>query len=136
MTYIHSTEPTMHLEDNSVDFIYSCYLLQYLTKEETSILFKEWKRILKEGQMIRISVPDFFLISSKYQNSKCNISDVNQLLKGEQIFDFIYLQKLLVQAGFYAVKRYDVDRFPPAKEDMSLAEINGESISLNVEAYG
>jgi predicted SAM-dependent methyltransferase len=135
MTYIHTSEPT-NFEDNSIDFIYSCYLIQHLTKEETLVLFKEWKRILKQGQIIRISVPDFFLISSKYLHSKCNISDINQLLKGNQFIDFLYIQKLLVQAGFYAVKRFDVDRFPPPREDMSLAEINGESVSLNVEAYG
>ena len=121
--------------DKSIDSVYSCYLLQKLSKEETLKIFLEIKRILKHGGQVRFSVPDYFLLSDKYLKSKCKIEEVNRILDGsKQFFDFIYMQKLLVQSGFYSVKRYNQENFPMG--DFSAYDINGEIISLNIEAYG
>jgi predicted SAM-dependent methyltransferase len=128
-----------HLKNaaNSVDYIYSCYFLHKRTKEDILKVLFEWKRVIRKGQLIRISVPDFFLLSDKYLKSKCKIEEVNRVLDGSKIhLDFVLMQKLLLQAGFYAVKRFDIDKYPPEVEDESSYRINGEIISLNVEAYG
>lgn len=119
---------------NHLSNLYSCYELQKLTREEVLEKLKEWKSLIKPGERIHISVPDFFLLSSKYINSKCKIEEVNKiLLESKTFFDFVLIQKLLTQAGFYAVKRYSVKE---SRGDQSELCIMGEIISLNVEAYG
>lgn len=135
MTINHPNK--INAEDKSVDFIYSCYLLHKHPKEKILEILKEWKRVIKDGGQIHISVPDYFLLSDKYLKSKCKIEEVNRILSESKIYlDFLMIQRLLVQSGFYAVKRFDVERNPPKKEDMSLYEIGGQIISLNIEAYG
>lgn len=126
---------TKKYADKSVSHIYSCYFLQKLSREEILELFQEWKRVIKPGEQIKISVPDIYLLTSKYINSKCKIEEVNKILQDSKIFfDFTLMQKLLTQSGFYAVKRYSV--FNQSPNDESELSINGEIISLNVEAYG
>jgi len=121
--------------DHSISYIYSCHVLQKFTKEELLDIFKELKRILSDGEIIRISVPDYYLLSDKYIKSKCRIEEINKILKDSKIFlDFVLLHKLLIQSGFYAVKRYDSQKL--GAEDESTLVINGEIISLNIEAYG
>lgn len=124
------------LKDNSVDLIYSCHFLQKYSYDDSVDILRELKRILKPGEVMRVSVPDFFLISDKYLKSKCKLGEVNKLLMNEakQVLDFVQIQKILVQAGFYAIKRYNQENFP--MDDLSSYDINGEIISLNVEAYG
>lgn len=130
-----SFKPKINLSDNSVKYIYSCHFLHKLTKEEIIQVLKECKRVLTPNEIIRISVPDYYLLADKYTKSKIKIEDINKVLDGSKIFlDFILIQKLLVQCGFYAVKRYDSEKF--GLDDESTMTFNGEIISLNVEAYG
>ena len=125
----------LKFDDKSIDSVYSCYLFHKLSKEETLKIFLEIKRILKQGGQIRFSVPDYFLLADKYLKSKCKIEEVNRILAdSKQFFDFTYMQKLLVQSGFYAIKRYNQEKYP--MDDFSAYDINGEIISLNIEAYG
>lgn len=130
-----SFKPKLTLDDNSVSYIYSCHFFQKFTKEELLNLLAECKRVLQPGEMMRISVPDYYLLSDKYLKSKCKIEEINKVLDGSKIFfDFIMMQKLLTQSGFYAVKRYDSEKFN--LDDKSTLMVSGEIISLNVEAYG
>lgn len=130
-----SFKPKLNLNDNSVSYIYSCHFLQKFTKEELIQLLKECKRVLQPGEVMRISVPDYYLLSDKYLKSKCKIDEINKVLEGSKIFfDFILMQKLLTQVGFYAVKRFNPEKFD--LEDKSTLLVHGEIISLNVEAYG
>lgn len=124
-------------DEQSVDRIYSSYFLHRLTEEESIKLLREFKRVIKKGETIRLSVPDFFLISDKYIKSKLKIEQVNRFFDGsKQYLDFIGIQKLLLLTGFYAVKRIDVYKTPPPEEDLSCVFVNGENISLTIEAYG
>ena len=121
--------------DDSIDYIYSCHFLQKFTKAELGTIFKECKRVLRPGEIMRISVPDFYLLSDKYLKSQCRIDDINRILQDSKVFfDFIMLQKLMIQAGFYAVKRFDAERYN--LDDNSVLELSGGIVSLNVEAYG
>lgn len=46
------------LEDNSLDAIYSSHVMEHLPQDSVEYFFKEAKRILKPGGIMRISVPD------------------------------------------------------------------------------
>lgn len=128
-------KPKLIFDDDSIDYIYSCHFLQKFTKEELLDIFVECKRVLRPGQIMRFSVPDYFLLSDKYLKSQCKIDEVNKILNESKIFfDFTLAQKLLTQAGFYAVKRFDAEKFN--LDDNSTIMVHGGIVSLNVEAYG
>lgn len=55
-------------KDKSVDFIYSSHFIEHLQRYRTVELLQECKRILCEGGVLRISVPDIKLLSEKYVN--------------------------------------------------------------------
>jgi len=119
-------------DNESVDHIYACHILHYFSKEEALAILKEWKRVVKKGNSIRVCVPDFWRLTTIYPNS-IKVSDIErhiELSKCKSIHDFLSLQCILVSAGFYAVKRYD-----SMLEDKSNNLIGYANVSLNVEAY-
>lgn len=123
------------IDSDSIDHICSEFNLQELERDECLKVLKHYKRILKKNCTIRITVPDYFLVSDKYIKSKMRIEEVNKILHpSKQLFDFLSIQKLMTMAGFYAVKRLDIDRHPPM--DDSKFYYNGENITLTIEAYG
>lgn len=145
--HIRFNDPAdLPFDSETIDYIYSPFVLNYYSEDVCLQILKEWKRVLKRGKNIRISVPDFFLISQKYIQSKMKIEDVSKLLVrrkmvgdkysySKQTLDFLSLQKLLLMAGFYSIKRIDIDKYPPS-DDISNYYFNGENISLTIEAYG
>lgn len=52
--------------NSSVDFIYSCHMLEHLDKEEAKVFFEESYRVLKPNCVLRIVVPDFQLLIDDY----------------------------------------------------------------------
>ena len=56
--------------DNSVDAVYSSHTLEHLTWEEGSMVFKECYRVMKPGGVIRIIVPDLYVIIQHYMEAK------------------------------------------------------------------
>ena len=48
-------------DDNTIDEIYACHLLEHFTREEISNgeILTEWYRVLKSGGILRIAVPNF-----------------------------------------------------------------------------
>lgn len=55
-------------DSNSVDFIYNEHLLEHLTFEEGEKVLKEFKRCLKIGGVLRISMPDLDYVIHKYNS--------------------------------------------------------------------
>ena len=133
-------------EDNSVDEIYACHLLEHMPRSvirnasvkggiknigggltESSVLL-EWYRVLKVGGILRIAVPDFEAVVEEYFETK-NLDNVMGLLYGGQdyehnyhyqTYDFKRLSDLLNRAGFSDVQRYDWRKFlPPDYDDYS-----------------
>jgi predicted SAM-dependent methyltransferase len=145
-------------EDNSVNLIYSSHSLEYFDRVEVKAVLKEWNRILKRGGVLRLAVPDFEAMVKVY----LKYGDLNHqgLLgplygkwpyksAGEKIdtfyhkttYDYKSLEKVLIQAGFKQVGRYQwQETIHKDYDDYSQAYIphmdkdNGILISLNVEA--
>lgn len=125
-------------DTQSVDHIYTSYMVQSLTQEEMMDFFKECKRVIKKGGTMIVSVPDYFLVADKYIKSKMKIDDVNRIMMQDtkQLLDFLSLSKYLTMAGFYAIKRISVEFREPPVPDSSCLFYNGENVSLTIEAYG
>ena len=107
--------------DSSVDVIYSCHMVEHLEKLDVASFFKEARRILKSGGIIRLAVPnikyqvDNYLkdgdadkfIESTYltrKKPKTIIAKIKYLIIGDRNHQWMYdgksLCNLLSSAGF------------------------------------
>lgn len=136
------------IPDNSVELIYNCHVLEHFKRRDVDRVLKEWRRVLKPGGTLRVSVPDFSKLCEVYQREN-RIELVIGALFGRQdylynihynVFDFASLAQSLVQAGFVNVRPYDWRATEHADvDDFSQAYIphmdkeHGTLISLNVE---
>lgn len=103
------------IKDNTVDLIYSSHMLEHLDYKKTKQALNNWYRKLKKDGILRLAVPDFEAVCRRYMY-KGNIQEVLHSVCGSQKhdFDFHYnifdekrLTKLLVDAGFSYVSRYN-----------------------------
>lgn len=136
-------------EENSVDLIYACHVLEHFGRHEYLEVLKKWHSKLKSGGVIRISVPDIEKVFMMYNNGVL-LSKLMGFLYGGQTykenyhyigFDYITLKKVLVEVGFKDIKKWDWRTVEHSNiDDFSQAYIphmdkeNGELMSLNVEA--
>lgn len=136
------------IPDNSVSVIYNCHVLEHFKRRDIPRVLGEWRRVLKPGGVLRISVPNFAALCEIYQRSK-NIGLVIGPLFGRQdylynihynVFDLPSLRKNLEDAGFVNVREYDWRTVEHAAiDDYSQAYIphmdksSGVLVSLNVE---
>ena len=133
--------------DSIFEYIYISDVLEYIERNDVVLFLCEVKRIIKPSGLIRISTLDFFRLHRLYPN-KAPLQTLEKYLygkkrvNGEEIinkmcYDFITIQKLLVMAGFYAVKRYDIFKTIHSNfKDSSFDLLANEEICLNVECYG
>jgi predicted SAM-dependent methyltransferase len=147
--YVISADKLDMFNDNSVDLIYSCHLLEHFGRHQIEDVLKEWYRVLKLGGILRLAVPDFDAVVDIYQKNR-NLEEVYGLLMGGQthefnfhhsVFNFDYLSKLLKKVGFKKVYRYNwKETIHKDYDDFSQAYIphmdkeHGTLMSLNLEA--
>jgi predicted SAM-dependent methyltransferase len=136
------------LPDNSVNLIYACHVLEHFKRRDVDRVLLEWRRILRPGGTLRLSVPDFAKLVDVYEKFG-RMDLVIGALFGRQdylynvhynVFDYDTLSATLTRVGFANVRRYDWRETEHAKiDDFSQAYIphmdkqNGTMISLNVE---
>jgi predicted SAM-dependent methyltransferase len=129
--------------DGSVDEIYASQILEHFPHVKTESVLKEWYRVLKPGSRITIGVPDFHRAIEIYLNIGL-VSWVTNQLYGDQIyplafhyapFTFASLAAQLTKVGFRNVKR--LTQMPYGIMDCSanVFNLDGKSVSLNVEAH-
>lgn len=149
MDYVTSADKLDMFEDNSVDLIYSCHLLEHCRRHEVENVLKEWYRALKTGGTLRVAVPDFEKLVEVYTKTR-DLKLILGPLVGRQdypenthylVFDFASLSELLTKVGFKNMHRYDWRKtIHRDYDDYSQAYIphmdkeRGTLISLNVEA--
>ena len=97
------------------DLIYGCHVLEHIPYTDVKPTLQKLYRTLKPGGILRLSVPNFSVIVSMYQE-KHALQDILPPLMGGQgyaanfhygAFDERYLEKLLLESGFRAVRRWD-----------------------------
>ncbi|PKO86850.1 MAG: methyltransferase [Betaproteobacteria bacterium HGW-Betaproteobacteria-12] len=147
--YVQAIDRLDNIQDNSVDLIYVCHVLEHFKRGEVKSVLQEWYRVIRPGGLIRISVPDFRALAELYVQMGrldlvvgpvCGRQD-HQYNVHYNIFDFSAIKELLESVGFQNIALYDWQTTEHADiDDFSQAYIphmdkeNGRLISLNVEA--
>lgn len=137
--------------DNSVDFIYSCALIEEFGRWEWVDVLKHWWAKLKPGGVLRLSTSDFEAVCEWYTEHR-SMDHLLGLVVGGQlepysrhgmVFDYPSLKQGLLKAGFVNVHRYDwreTDVGQQGIDDYSQAYLphmdkeHGKLMALNVEA--
>jgi predicted SAM-dependent methyltransferase len=53
--------------DSSASLIYACQVIEYFDRTEVIPVLREWHRVLEPGGILRVSVPNFEVITRLYQ---------------------------------------------------------------------
>ncbi len=101
--------------DSSVDLVYACHVLEHFPEEEQRNVLWEWKRILKKGGVLRLSVPDFDKLLQIYEHCDRDVGSIVMPLMGYDdgyrghcyIFNETYLTSLLCEVGFKEARQWD-----------------------------
>tara|TARA_B100000989_G_scaffold295854_1_gene277772 strand:+ start:568 stop:1143 length:576 start_codon:yes stop_codon:yes gene_type:complete len=145
---IHDIKDLSIFENDSIDEIYACHVLEHFGRFEVNDILKNWYKVLKKNGILRIAVPDFESICFIYNNTN-KISLIEGPVIGGQtyknnfhynIFDYNKLKNILLECGYKAVERYnwretdhsDIDDYSQAYIPHMQKE-NGKLISLNVK---
>lgn len=135
-------------ENDSIDLIYACHVLEHIPRPKTFNTLLEWNRVLKPGGLLRLAVPDWESTVEIFRRTVDYENLLNWIYGGREYgenvhyrqFTFSGLKTLLIEAGFKRVLRYDWRRTEHANiDDFSKAYMphmdfeNGVLMSLNIE---
>ena len=153
--FVHDIRTLPMIKRNSVELIYFCHGIEYFDRLEIKNVLKEWKRVLKKGGTLRLAVPNFEALIKAYKKyneldkvigplyGRWEITQKNKTLViyHKTVYDFKSIKKVLKDAGFTNIKRYDWRKtIHKVYDDYSQAYVphldkdHGILISLNVEA--
>ncbi len=155
--YQHRIDKLPMFKNNSVDLIYCCGSFEYFDKYQAPAILKEWKRVLKKGGILRLSVPNFSAITEVYKKYKnldgrgilgplfgrieVKTKKGRVIIYQKIVYDFKSLKTVLKSAGFKNIHLYDWKKtIHKDYDDYSQAYIphmdkeKGILMSLNIEA--
>ncbi len=153
--YRHDVRTLPMFKDSTVDLIYASHVIEYFDRIEVMDVLKEWYRVLKEGGILRLAVPDFEALVQVYLRyrdlnlilgplyGRWEIPGTGKIVYHKTVYDFSSLKEVLEKVGFRNVRKWNwrevfVGEYE-GYDDYSQAYIphmdkeNGILISLNVE---
>jgi predicted SAM-dependent methyltransferase len=133
---------------DSVDLVYACHCLEHFPIAAVPRVLREWRRVLRPGGTLRLSVPDFDALVDGYLAGGRDVGTVEYPLLGGQsdrrdfhraVFNRRRLTSLLEGAGFVGVAGWE----PGASRLTTFDDWSGRTldlgggprrVSLNLEA--
>ncbi|MEA1929450.1 MAG: methyltransferase domain-containing protein [Patescibacteria group bacterium] len=145
--HIHDITSLDMLGSNTVDLLYASHVLEHIPRSKLDSTLKEWRRVLKKGGKLRISVPDFDNLVMAYQESGRDISVIRDQVLGQEppydnhytLWNYRRLQEMLTELSFVNIRRWDpstVSHHDFTDRSSRLLMVGDKQIllSLNVEA--
>ncbi len=141
-------------DDQSVEIIYCCQALAYFDENEVKGVLKEWRRVLRAGGTLRLSVPNFAVVAKMYlaglplvwfigtlYGMRSPAFKGNATIYHRTTYDLKSIIDTLEDAGFVNVRTWDWRLTEHAVvDDLSqayfphMAKYDGIPWNLNVEA--
>lgn len=145
---MHADVRDLPFNNGSVDEIYASHVLEHFGRHEYKQVLREWRRVLRTGGRVYISVPDIDSSFAHYAKHGDLPALYGALWGGQRDeydyhkigFTFKTLEAALAEAGFVNVERYDTFKYLPDNfDDYSKAflphmDFTGMQMSLNVRA--
>ncbi len=149
--HIHHVSQVQNLPffpNNFADLIYTSHTLEHIPVSELNEVLLEWRRVLKPGGLLRISVPDLEKILDIYFANNKSIDAIWKPLMGGQeykenshysVFNEEFLKNKLLECGFVNPRAWEpleVSNHNFTDWSSALLKINEKlfPISLNIEA--
>jgi len=107
------------IPDHSIDLVYMSHVLEHVGHRELHQTLSEFRRVLKPGGTVRISVPDFDKMIEIYRHTGNDVLSIEMPMMGGQDYAFNYhyclfnhsrLKDSLQTAGFGDVRPWNPDR--------------------------
>jgi len=112
----HAVDNLPMVPTGSADLVYACHILEHFMLAEVPRVLQEWRRILKSGGVLRLSVPNFEALVQIYKLTG-RLKNIHGPIMGGQkgtVYDFHYslwdvktLHRFLKDAGFKEVRTWD-----------------------------
>ncbi len=145
VNFVSRVEKLPMFPNDYADLIYACHVLEHISHRHLIDTLKEWRRVLKPGGVLRISLPDFEKIIDIYEENERQIESMMMPLMGGQdyaynfhksVFNQKYLKKILEDAGFKQTRGWDPEnaKYYSFKDWAQKKVRNKYPISLNMEA--
>lgn len=145
--YINDVQALPMFATSSVDFIYASHVAEHIDRTELVTALTEWNRVLKQGGVLRLSIPDFDSLVAIYQASGNDVHSIENQLLGQgcpyddhhTIWNQVFAREVLQKAGFTQVRLWDpatADHHGFGDKSKRMFEIGNKQIpiSLNIEA--
>lgn len=146
--YVQEVDDLSIFPNKYADLIYASHVLEHISHRKITEVLKEWYRVIKEGGVLRLSVPDFDKLIAIYSAEGEDIGAIIAPLMGGQdhtynfhktVFNENYLSEILLSAGFKEVRRWNPEEVKLHSFDDWASEpitYKGKKypISLNIEA--
>ena len=146
--YVQKIDNLKRFKAETVDLIYAAHCLEHFKYHHTMDVLKEWRRVLKKGGIIRLSVPDFDkLLAIFLENNNDPDTILPQVMGGQEnqynfhltILNRVNLSRLLYSAGFSNIRDWvpgqdDLTTFKDFSIYKKVVNDKNYEISLNLEA--
>lgn len=145
--YVRNISDLSMFPDNTADMVYASHVFEHIPRKNLVSTLNEWKRILKRGATLRLSVPDFDSLVAVYLTEGKRIEMVQDNILGQDppydnhytLWNMETMNTVLCRAGFTNVRRWDPDtaKNHDFKDRSSRKLKTGDKevwLSLNVEA--
>jgi predicted SAM-dependent methyltransferase len=146
--YIRSLDNLLIFQEGTFNLVYASHCLEHFSHKEIPRVLEEWKRVLKKGGHLRLSVPDFDLLLKIYHDNYDEVETIIPPLLGGQanhldfhkvVFTKKYLTSLLLAAGFSKVESWEpqtetLTNFGDWSSRLIIVKGKAYPVSLNLEA--
>jgi predicted SAM-dependent methyltransferase len=138
--YVHPVERLPMFPDGIADLIYVCHCLEHVSFLETAAVLHEWRRVLKPGGILRVSVPDFDCILAIYEAFQHEIAAIEKTLMGGQnypanfhkaVFNRAHLTRLFESAGYVNIRPWT----PGSDVMTTFDDWSGRSVKVQDRAF-
>ena len=95
--YVQQVEDLRIFPSKYAELIYASHVLEHISHREVAKVLTEWYRVLKEGGILRLSVPDFDKLLKVYLAEERDIRAIIMPLIGGRIMRIISIKRFLTR---------------------------------------